>query len=98
MLRRYQLLKRMLADMGIEDQRVRLEWISAAEGEKVKRVINEMTQHIQALGPLGFPGKVADWDREMTRLEDQVATATAAGCACGTHDPMEPAKQEVAHV
>ena len=33
-LRRFQLLKRMLADFGIEDQRVRLEWISASEGER----------------------------------------------------------------
>jgi F420-non-reducing hydrogenase iron-sulfur subunit len=97
MLRRFQLLKRMLADMGIEDQRVRLEWISAAEGDKVKRVINEMTQQIQALGPLGFPGKVSDWDQEMTEFEQHVTTAAAAGCVCGSPDPAA-AKQEVAHV
>lgn len=97
MLRRYQLLKRLLADMGIEDQRVRLEWISAAEGEKVKRVINELTQQIQALGPLGFPSKVADWDREMTELEHHVTAAAAGGCACGESE-MAAAKPEVAHV
>jgi F420-non-reducing hydrogenase iron-sulfur subunit len=47
MLRRFQMLKRMLADLGIEEQRVRLEWISAAEGEKVKRVVNEMVGQVQ---------------------------------------------------
>jgi F420-non-reducing hydrogenase iron-sulfur subunit len=50
--RRVLLLKRMLHAMGIEDERVRLEWISAAEGEKVQRVCNEMTEQIRALGPL----------------------------------------------
>ena len=33
-LRRARLLERMLADMGIEASRLRLEWISAAEGDR----------------------------------------------------------------
>src|SRR5512139_2203534 len=69
MLRRFELLKRMLKDMGIEEERVRLEWISAAEGEKVKRVVNDMVARLQALGPLALPGRFADWDHEMTHLE-----------------------------
>src|SRR5512137_737088 len=68
MLRRFQLLQRMLGDLGIEKQRVRLEWISAAEGEKVKRVVNEMTEQIRVLGPLGLPGRMEDWDREVSEL------------------------------
>jgi F420-non-reducing hydrogenase iron-sulfur subunit len=51
-LRRVELLKLMLRDMGLEEERVRLEWISAAEGDKVQRVCNEMTEQIRALGPL----------------------------------------------
>ena len=35
-LRRVRMLRRILADMGIEEDRFRLEWISASEGEKVK--------------------------------------------------------------
>jgi len=50
--RRFELLRLMLRDMGIEDERVRLEWISAAEADKVQRVCNEMTEQIRALGPL----------------------------------------------
>ena len=37
--------------MGIEDDRLRLEWISAAEGERVKTVINDMVAKVRALGP-----------------------------------------------
>lgn len=51
-LRRFELLKRLVADMGIDPRRFRLEWISASEGEKVQRVINEMSAQVKALGPL----------------------------------------------
>jgi len=73
MLRRFALLQRMLQDLGIGAERLRLEWISAAEGEKVKSVINDMVKKITVLGPLDLPVKCADWDREVTRLEPSVA-------------------------
>jgi len=69
LLRRKVLLERMLTDLGIEPERFRLEWISAAEGAKVQTVTNEMTEQVRRLGPLGLPNRVRDWDREMTRLE-----------------------------
>ena len=56
-------------------QRLRLEWISASEGERVKSVINEMVEQVRALGPLDLPGRVADWDREMTELEGRVGAS-----------------------
>jgi F420-non-reducing hydrogenase iron-sulfur subunit len=72
-LRRAELLKRMLADMGIEAPRFRLEWISAAEGDRVKVVVNEMVEQLRALGPLNLPGRVEAWDAEIDRLEARVA-------------------------
>jgi len=51
-LRRFEVLRRMLRDLGIEDERVRLEWISAAEGDKVQKVCDEITEQVRALGPL----------------------------------------------
>jgi len=51
-LRRVHLLRRVLAELGIEEQRFRLEWISASEGDKVRTVINEMVQQVKELGPL----------------------------------------------
>lgn len=51
-LRRYHLLKRLVRQMGIEEERLRLEWISAAEGDRVRVVVNEMVEKIRALGPL----------------------------------------------
>jgi F420-non-reducing hydrogenase iron-sulfur subunit len=74
-LRRFRMLKRLLADMGIEEQRVRLEWISASEGERVKTVINEMVEQVRALGPLNLPCRFEEWDREMTQWEATLHTA-----------------------
>ena len=51
-LRRFELLKRMLGQMGIESERVRLEWISASEGDRVRDVTNEMVEQLRRLGPL----------------------------------------------
>jgi F420-non-reducing hydrogenase iron-sulfur subunit len=79
---------------------VRLEWISAAEGEKVKRVVNEMVGQVQKLGPLGIPQKFEEWDAEMEHFAAQVeAKDAAAGCGCAGHDqPATPAnKLEAAH-
>jgi F420-non-reducing hydrogenase iron-sulfur subunit len=91
-MRRFQMLKRMLADMGIEDQRVRMEWISASEGERVKVVINEMVEQVKALGPLNLPERFADWDKEMLELEHAVQAATS------TLDTPHSTLKEVAHV
>jgi F420-non-reducing hydrogenase iron-sulfur subunit len=51
-LRRTMLLKRMLGQFGIEPERLRLEWISASEGERLRDVVNEFTEKIRRLGPL----------------------------------------------
>ena len=84
MLRRFQLLKRMLKDLGIDQKRLRLEWISAAEGERVKTVINEMTAQLKELGPLGVPQKFAEWDQEVRALAREVKAAETASAVPAT--------------
>jgi len=51
-LRRYHLLKRVVKEMGIEEDRFRLEWISAAEAERLKVTMNDMVEKVRTLGPL----------------------------------------------
>ena len=55
-LRRYTLLKKMLSQLGFENERLRLEWISASEPEKFRRVVEEMTSQVKRLGPLRHNG------------------------------------------
>jgi len=56
-LRRIALFKTMLRDLGIDPKRLRLEWISAAEGKKYAETMNEFTEQIRALGPLNLNDK-----------------------------------------
>lgn len=51
-MRRYPLLLEMLKQFGIEPERVRLEWISASEGDRFAEVVTEFTEKIKQLGPL----------------------------------------------
>jgi F420-non-reducing hydrogenase iron-sulfur subunit len=64
-LRRYHLLKRVLQQMGIEEERFRLEWISAAEGDRVRSVINDMVEKVRALGPLQLNAMTEDIHEEV---------------------------------
>jgi F420-non-reducing hydrogenase iron-sulfur subunit len=73
-LRRFHLLRRMLNSMGIENDRFRLEWISASEGEKIKLVINDMVDKVQQLGPLGVPARFEEWDKELEIMESEIAS------------------------
>ncbi len=56
-MRRVPLLKKMLAQFGVEEERVRLDWVSASEGEKYASIINEMTETVRALGPFKLNNK-----------------------------------------
>jgi len=53
---RMPLLKRLLVDLGIEPERFRHEWVSAAEGQKFAQLVTEMTEQVRKLGPLNWPG------------------------------------------
>lgn len=53
-MRRFMLMKRALAQFGIEPQRVRLVWASAAEGHKLAEEITAMVEEVRQLGPLNW--------------------------------------------
>ncbi len=49
--RRIALLRKVVADFGIDPERVRLEWVSASEGDKFAAVVRDMVNQIKQLGP-----------------------------------------------
>ncbi len=67
-LRRMRLLRRLLAELGIDDARFRLEWISASEGDKVRTVINEMVEQVRALGPLRLAAPPEAFEKEVAGI------------------------------
>jgi len=42
----------MLPQLGIEPERLRLEWISASEGVKFRDTVNEFIDKVIKLGPI----------------------------------------------
>jgi len=50
-LRRYHLLQKYIQQMGIEQERLKLEWISASEGKQFAELVNSFTETITELGP-----------------------------------------------
>jgi F420-non-reducing hydrogenase iron-sulfur subunit len=61
-MRRLPVTRMLVEQMGIDPGRVRLEWVSASEGERFTQVVNEFTEQVRSLGPL----KLDEWvfDRE----------------------------------
>lgn len=59
--RRYALMHRLLEFVGIEADRLRIDWVSTAEGNRFAQVVSEFTNQVQRLGP---------W----TGLQDRVPT------------------------
>jgi F420-non-reducing hydrogenase iron-sulfur subunit len=51
-LRRFKLIQKFACQMGIEKERLRLEWISASEGQQFAELVNDMTKTLLILGPV----------------------------------------------
>jgi F420-non-reducing hydrogenase iron-sulfur subunit len=55
-LRRFKLIQKYTQQMGIEKERLQLEWISASEGKQFAELVNNMTKTLLVLGPAKVKG------------------------------------------
>jgi len=74
-LRRYLLLKRTLAGFGIEPERVRLVWASAAEGVRLAQEITKFVEEIGILGPLNWPQWTSKNGHQVKEIKAEEVTA-----------------------
>ncbi len=65
-MRRYAMLKQMLAALGVEPERVKLVWASAAEGQRFAEAVDQLVADVKKVGPLKWS---ANWDENGRRLE-----------------------------
>ena len=72
-LRRVKLLKRTLAPFGINPDRVKLVWASAAEGVKLAKEIGQFVEEIREFGPLNWPNRVRPEAIGKTETVEEVA-------------------------
>lgn len=61
-LKRFILLQKMLEQLGVEPERVKLVWASAAEGVHLAEEITKMVASIRQLGPLNWSNVTAIHD------------------------------------
>ena len=54
-MRRYHLIQHTLKALGMEEDRFRLVWASAAEGQLLAELIEKFVGDVRKLGPLGWP-------------------------------------------
>ena len=57
-MRRYPMLLNLLEQFGIDRRRVRLEWISASEGELFAETVKDFTKELKSLGPLNWQKRI----------------------------------------
>jgi len=50
-LRRFHLLQKYIKQMGMDEDRLQLKWISASEGKQFAELANSFTEEIRNLGP-----------------------------------------------
>ncbi len=51
-MRRVPLLKRILTQLGVNPARLRLEWVSASEGQRFADIVKDFTAQLKGFGPL----------------------------------------------
>jgi len=70
-MRRFYLLRKMLTQLGVEEERVQLIWASASEGILLAEKVDQMTEALRALGPL-------DWDEKVVNPSNVYKAAEVA--------------------
>ena len=71
-MRRFHMIKHALRQMGLEEDRVRLVWASAAEGQQLAAAIDKFVEDVRTLGPLHWPANWAENGERRTALQNIV--------------------------
>ena len=97
-MRRYSILKHTLRAMGVEPDRVRLVWASAAEGQQLAEAIDQLVDDVRKLGPLKWPGNWTENGHREEALETILKEHEEAVGGAGMSQTAEkkPAKGKLA--
>ena len=71
-MRRYHMIQHTIKAMGIEPDRFRLVWASAAEGQLLAESVDKFVEDVRKLGPLGWPDNWRETPGREKALEDIV--------------------------
>ncbi len=71
-MRRHAMLQQLLKQFGIEPERLKLVWASAAEGQQLADAVNKLVADIRKLGPLNWRDNWKENGERTQALEDIV--------------------------
>jgi F420-non-reducing hydrogenase iron-sulfur subunit len=71
-MRRFHMLKHTLRQLGVDEDRVRLVWASAAEGQQLAEAIDKLVADVRKLGPLNWSKNWEEGDEREHALENIV--------------------------
>ncbi len=57
--KRIPVLKSLLSFVGLEEERLRLDWVSASEGDRFSKLVSSFTEEVKRLGPCTWRMPVA---------------------------------------
>ena len=66
--KRLPVLQTLLSFVGLESERLRLDWVSASEGERFSRIATEFTEKVQTLGPVHWKVAPEEWQTAAYQL------------------------------
>ena len=87
------LCKKLLEHIGVNPERLRLEWISASEGIRFADVMNDFTRKLKELGPLG-KGEGIDENELKSKLEAVTKLIPYIKLVKGEKLALRPDKEE----
>ncbi len=67
--KRMPILHSLMEFAGLEPERLRLDWVSASEGERYARIATEFTQSVRALGPVHWRVAPGAWQAAAESLQ-----------------------------
>ncbi|PWM42880.1 MAG: ferredoxin [Clostridiales bacterium] len=94
---RYEMFQPLLDQLGIDRRRLRLEWISASEGEKFANVMDDFSAQIKELGKLEINKKCPLQNKEFCGPECPLIQSSQEFVACeaaaGGHVDLQERKE-----
>jgi coenzyme F420-reducing hydrogenase delta subunit/NAD-dependent dihydropyrimidine dehydrogenase PreA subunit len=81
--KRLPVLRALMEFAGLEPERLRLDWVSASEGERFARIANEFVENVRVLGPVRWRVTSSEWhmDREQVLPPEESVDYPATDCA-----------------
>jgi coenzyme F420-reducing hydrogenase delta subunit/ferredoxin len=93
--KRLPVLRNLMTFVGLEPERLRLDWVSASEGERFSRIATDFTESVRALGPVAWRVAPGAWQAaaESSVLSEKEIPMPVVDCAAKTDAIRAKAKE-----